>query len=105
MKKWIMFLSYPGIGILLFITGIEIFRRKKPFDFWLRFLSVTMGLTLLLIFVPLGFVSILLLPRIPTHSVWVDIIGGLELLYLYLSGVFICHRQLVMREQFARTHG
>ncbi len=60
MKKWIMFLSYPGIGILLFITGIEIFRRKKPLDFWLRFWSVTVGLTFLLIFVPLGLVSVLL---------------------------------------------
>mgnify|MGYP001034132162 CR=1 FL=1 len=105
MKKWIMFLSYPGIGILLFITGIEIFRRKEPLDFWLRFWSVTVSLTFLLIFVPLGLVSVLLLPRIPVHSAWVGIIGGLELLYLYLSGVLICHRQLVMWERFARTPG
>ncbi len=47
----------------------------------------------------------LLLPRIPVHSAWVGIIGGLELLYLYLSGVLICHQQLVMWERFERTPG
>ena len=104
MKKWMIFLSYPGIGILLFITGIEIFQKKKPFDFWIKFCGATIGLTLLLIFLPLGLVSILLLPHIPAHSVWLDIVGGLELVYLYASGVFVCYRQLTMREQFDKSH-
>lgn len=102
MKKFMILLSYFGIGILLFASGIEVFLHKKTFAFWLKFVAHTFGWLIILFVLPVSLYNGLLKPLLADGTAS-TIAGVLVMIYAYAAGVFICWRQFLLRQKSKAT--
>lgn len=98
MKKHIIWLSFIGVGILFFSTGIEVFLKKKSFDFWMRFFGVAIGLLIILCVVPFIIIDIIGTPSVSSNISFFNTVGLLAVVYLYGAGVFICKKLLSLHD-------
>ncbi len=97
-RKLIVALSLLGSGGVLFMTGVEVFLRKRSFPFWLRFFGISIGLFLTLIGIPMLLCACLVFPNIP-DGLASYIVATVLLIYLYIAGALICQKQCRMREE------
>lgn len=93
MKKYLALFSFLGIGILIFITGIELLMKKRTYSFWIKFFAQAFGWILLLYFLPILLVNIFVVPNLPQ----IEFLGIISALYFYGTGVLICSKLITLR--------
>ncbi len=96
-KKYLALLSFPGIGLLIFITGFEMLMKKRTYSFWAKFFAQAFGWVILLYFVPIFLVNILIVPHLPQ----LGFLGIISAFYFYGAGVLICSKLITLRNNNA----
>lgn len=92
-KKYFALFSFPGIWILIFITGLETLMKKRTYSFWVKFFAQAFGCVVLLYFVPIFLVNILVVSSLPQ----LEFFGIISALYFYGTGVLICSKLITLR--------
>ena len=92
MRKLLVWTSYAGVIILLFMNGLKTMFRKNTFSFWFHYFGIGAALLTLLFILPNIFLIIFIMPILTEDSILYHFLSGLYGLYLYLSGVYIAHK-------------